>query len=202
MRRLTCLVLVLGCGSPHLANYRASPRRFCPQTKEIKIEWFTDADDVQLTGFGKQDGRGKVAMTPPAQATLVKLDYGNKSDTPVKKVEPLVSEAPLIGDRALTCANNVAIAEVVFEAEEYAPDVIVKSLTNRLDDREIVVVHVGREIRLAASAEVALPALGPDDPTVRTARAWTIRVPLLDGETCSSKRVLHPGVILNLGCAP
>ena len=202
--RLGVLAVRACCASPSLAYYRATPRRFCPATKQVNVEWFTDAKSVtlsskEMTGLGKKSGHGSVLVMP--KAGVIRLDYGNESDAPIKKIEPMVVDSPLVGDRAAVCQNGVSIAEVTFEGEEYAPEVIVKSVKNRLDDRAVVVVHLGRELTLPPGAEVPMPELEPGDPTVRTARAWTIRVPL-QGDACGSKRVRNPGVILNMECAP
>jgi hypothetical protein len=200
-------ILCGACGPPSIAYYRASPRKFCPQTSAIKIEWFTDGDEVTLTalppvaGLGEKKGRGTVSIKPAA--TSIQLDAGDKYDRPKLQLDLIESgETALVGSPAIVCGAGFSVGEVVFEAGEYAPEVVVRSLENRLTDREIVVTHLGRAFTLPPGTAVPLQPETPNDPTVRMAHAWVIRVPHLANETCSSSRVRNPGMIMNLECAP
>jgi hypothetical protein len=210
MKYLALGLAVIGaaaCGSPSLAYYRITPRNFCSSTSEVKLEWFTTADSVTLRGTppipgqGKKSGRGSVSLKP--QAAEIHLDYGNKSDRPVLKLQPIQpGMSTIAGAPALSCRDGATVSEITFELEEYAPEVRVRSLVNRLNDREIVVSHLGREFRIPAGAEVPLIASDARDLTTRVGHAWLIRIPLTGSETCSSPRVRNPGVIMNLECAP
>lgn len=208
------MLLVACCGAPHLAYFKAAPLRYCKNSKPIELSWFTDAKSVTVTATPpipelanpSQDPIETLRIQP--QATSIQLDFGEKGNHPVKHIAPLGPDdsALMKGGFAAACVHDAVVVPFDFDADEYAPEVVVAELKNPLDF-EIVVEHAGASWTLAPGASVKLTpdSSAPDDPSRHLAHTWTIRAPVSGGcldPNPPSPRPNKLGVAMTLECSP
>jgi hypothetical protein len=205
------LLVTACCGSSHLAYFNATPLRYCKSSKAIELSWFTDAKSVTVTATPPIPELAKAHQEPvktlriKPEATSIQLDFGPKDNRPVKQIRPLGPDdsALMKGGFATACVHGAVVAPFDFDADQYAPEVIVAAMQNPLDV-EIVVEHAGASWTIAPGARVSLaPHAGAqDDPSFHLAHTWTIRAPLPGGCADSSQRPDKLGVVMTLECSP
>jgi len=215
MRRAAYFCLLSACCcSHHLAYFKAAPLRYCKNSKPIELSWFTDAKSVTVTATppipelaDPSQGPIKTLKIQP-QATSIQLDFGEKDNRPVKHIAPLGPDdsALMKGGFVAACVHDAVVVPFDFDADEYAPEVVVTALQNPLGV-EIVVEHAGAAWTIAPNASVTLtPDPGaPDDPSRHLAHTWTIRAPLPGGcadPNPSTPRPNKLGIGMTLECSP
>jgi hypothetical protein len=199
------------CCTHHLAYFKATPLRYCKTSKPIELSWFSDAKSVTLTATPpipelaseRQDPIKTLTIQP--QATSIQLDFGPDDNRPVKHIAPLGPDDSSLmkGGFAAACVDGAVVVPFDFDAEDYAPEVIVTALQNPLGV-EIIVEHTGAAWTIAPGASVTLTSdpSAPDDPSRRLAHTWTIRAPLPGGCADSHSRPNKLGVAMKLECSP
>jgi hypothetical protein len=199
------------CCTHHLAYFHATPLRYCKSSKPINVSWFTDARSVTLTATPpipevttcKRAATDTLQFQP--QATSIQLDFGETDNRPVKVIAPLGPDdsALMKGGFVAACVQGAVVAPFEFDADEYAPEVIVAALQNPLG-AEIVVEHAGATWTIAPGARVAVTPdpSAPDDPSRHLSHTWTIRQSVPGGCANSTSRPDKLGVLLTLECSP
>ena len=212
MRLVALCVVVLCascCGSSYHGNFTAKPLRYCKGSRSIELSWMSDAKSVTVTATPPIPELAESRQSPfrtlqiKPQATSIQLDFGPKDNRPVKKIAPLGpddSSNPK-GDRVVACVGDAAVTPFDFDAEMYAPEVVVTAMKNPLGVA-IIVEHAGASWTLAPGEELTLPPPAADDPSRHMAHTWTIRAPLPDGCAASTPRPTKLGVLMTLECLP
>jgi hypothetical protein len=208
---LWLLLVCACCGSNHLAYFNAKPLRYCGSSKSIELSWFSDAKSVSVTATppipelsDSHQGPIKTLRIKP-QATSIQLDFGPKDNRPVKQIAPLGPDDSSLmkGGFAAACVHDAVVAPFDFDADLYAPEVVVTAIQNPLGVG-IVVEHAGGTWTIPAGGSVTLAADpgAPDDPSRHLPHTWTIRAPLPDGCAATTQRPNKLGVVMTLECLP
>jgi hypothetical protein len=206
-----CGLLGAGCGSRHLAYFHAKPLRYCNGTKSIELSWFSDARSVTVTATPSIPELAEPSQPPiktlqikPA-ATSIQLDFGPKDNRPVQQIAPLGPDdsALLKGGFVDACIHDAVVASFDFDADRYAPEVVVTAMQNPLDV-ELVVEHAGASWTLPPGQRVTLapPPDAPADPSRHLPFTWTLRAPVSGGCAASTSRPNKLGVEMTLECQP
>jgi hypothetical protein len=203
------VVLCASCGSNHHAYFSAKPLRYCSDSKPIELSWMSDAKSVTVTATPPIPELAESRQSPfrtlqiRPRATSIELDFGPNDDRPVKQIAPLGPDdsALLKGGAVAACVGDAVVTPFDFDAEMYAPEVIVTAIKNPLGVA-VVVEHAGASWEIPPGERVVLAPSTADDPSRHMKHTWTIRAPLPGGCAASNPRPAKLGVEMTLECQP